>query len=71
MPSEATPLKLYGPEFCLLQKQMAKRDTARKAKYQTKPDAIPEEHDEIDNKWHKPRRNFVQEWEEYCKGKIC
>jgi len=68
LPSEATPLKLYGPVFCLLQKQMAKRDAAKKAKYRTKLDAIPEEPDEIDTKWDKPRRNFVREWEEYCKG---
>ena len=68
LPSEATPLKLYGPVFCRMHKQKAKRDAAKKAKYQTKLDVILEEPGEIDPKWDEPRRNFVQEWEEYCEG---
>jgi len=68
LPSEATPLKLYGPWFFRIHKQIPKRDHAKKAKHQTKLDAMPEEPEEIDTKWDQPRRNFVQEWEEYCKG---
>ena len=36
--------------------------------YQTKLNVISEEPDGIDPKCDQPRRNFVQEWEEYCKG---
>jgi len=68
LPSEATPQKLYGPVFCRMHRQKAKRDAAKKSKYRTKLEAIPEEPENIDPKWDEPRRNFVQEWEEYCKG---
>ena len=68
MPSEATPQKLYGPVFCRMHKEKAKRDAAKKAKHPTKLHVIPEEPDEIDSMCDQPRRNFVQEWEEYCKG---
>jgi len=50
-----------------MHKQKAKRDAAKKAKYQTKLEAIAEEPDEIDPKRDELRRNFEQEWEEYCK----
>ena len=68
LPSEATPLKLYGPWFFRIHKQIPKRYHAKKAKYQTKLDAISEEPEEISTKLDQPRRNFVQEWDEYCKG---
>ena len=68
MPSEATPQKLYGPVFCRMHKEKAKRDAAKKAKHPTKLHVIPEEPDEIDSMCDQPRRNFVQEWEKYCKG---
>ena len=65
--AKPNPQKLYGPVFCRVHKQKAKRDAAKKAKYQRKLDAIPEEPNEIDPKCDERRRNFVQEWEEYCK----
>ena len=52
-----------------MHKEKAKRNAAKKAKiYQTQLDVVSEEPDEIDSMCDQPRRNFVQEWEEYCKG---
>jgi len=54
LPSNVTSLRLYGPLFCRMHKQKAKRDAAKKAKYQAKLATIPEEPDDIDPKWDEP-----------------
>ena len=67
LPSNVTLLRLYGPAFCRIHKQKAKRDAAEKAKYQPKLAAFPEEPEEIDPKWDEPLK-LLQEYEDYCKG---
>jgi len=51
LPNNVTSLRLYGPVFCRMHKQKAKRDASKKARYQPKLATIPEEPDEIDPKW--------------------
>ena len=59
LPSNVTSLRLYGPVFCRLQKQKAKRDAAKTAKYQPKLATIPEGPDEIDPEYD---GNKIAEW---------
>ena len=59
LPSNVTSLRLYGPVFCRLHKQKARRDAAKKAKYQPKLATIPEGPDEIDPEYD---GNKIAEW---------
>ena len=59
LPSNVTSLRLYGPVFCRLHKQKAKRDAAKTAKYQPKLATIPEGPDEIDPEYD---GNKIAEW---------
>ena len=67
LPSNVTLLRLYGPAFCRIHKQKAKRDASKKPKYQTKLATFPEEPEETDPKWDEPLQ-LLQEYEDYCKG---
>ena len=67
LPSNVTLLRLYGPAFCRIHKQKAKRDASKKPNYQTKLATFPEEPEEIDPKWDETLK-LLQEYEDYCKG---